>query len=95
MNVGLLWFDNDPKTSLEEKVGRAARRHLQKFGRPATLCLTNPRTLAGRANGSEPAFQVKLAEGVIKVMPARHVLPNHFWLGISGEEQPDPEGRRS
>jgi len=95
VNAGLLWFDDDPRASLEEKVGRAAQRYLQKFGRPATHCLVNPRDLAGRTNGSETALRIRLAEGLILVAPTRHVLPHHFWVGISEEERPDPEGRSS
>jgi hypothetical protein len=31
MNVGFLWFDNDPKTELTAKVGKAAEYYFKKY----------------------------------------------------------------
>lgn len=78
MRIGLLWFDNDPRQQLDEKVARAAAYYQQKYGRLPTLCYVNPSVL----NGSEHRV------GPIEVRPARTVPPHHFWLGIAQEDEP-------
>ena len=45
MNVGMLWFDNDPRTALAAKVARAADYYRQKYG-GSDLCLVHPSMLA-------------------------------------------------
>jgi hypothetical protein len=73
MNVGMLWYDDDRKRTLEEKVLRAADHYRQKFGRAPTLCLVNPRSLNG-----DPARVAK-----IELRSAHNVLQHHFWMGIA------------
>jgi predicted transcriptional regulator len=46
MNVGMLWFDNDPRTALTAKVERAADYYRQKYGLVPDLCLVHPSMLA-------------------------------------------------
>jgi hypothetical protein len=83
MNIGLLWYDGDPKAGLEEKVRRAAGRYRQKFGRAATVCFLNPRALADRPAGA--ALEVLVDNAPIKIVAERRILPDHFWVGISEE----------
>jgi len=71
MKEGLLWFDDDPKRDLAQKVGRAARRYRQKFGRPPNVCYVHPSLLEGRA---------RRVNGV-HVLPLPSVLRHHFWVG--------------
>ena len=72
MNVGMLWFDNDPRTTLTVKVARAADYYRQKYGLAPDLCLVHPSMLSvphpGQAKGSiqsapEPQAQVSGVEG--------------------------------
>ena len=42
MNVGMLWFDNDPKVNLDMKVERAATYYRNKYGKAPTLCFIHP-----------------------------------------------------
>ena len=42
MNVGMLWFDNDPRVNLETKLERAAAYYRTKYGRTPTLCFVHP-----------------------------------------------------
>jgi hypothetical protein len=76
VSLGWLWFDDDPKTSLEQKVGQASARFRQKFGRPPRVCFVSLRTL-----GDQP-----LALGPVQVRGANNVLPGHFLFVV--EEQP-------
>jgi hypothetical protein len=77
MKTGLLWFDDDPRKQLEEKVGRAVTHYQRKYGRSPTLCFVHPSALDG--NGQRG---VKKAGGV-EIRAGRSVLPNHFWLGVA------------
>lgn len=74
MKQGLLWFDNDPKGSLEEKIARAAERYSQKFGHRPDTCYVNPQLVSSQ--------EIVTSNGV-RVMAAKHVLPHHFWLGVA------------
>ena len=78
MEVGMLWFDDDPRRGLEEKVARAVAHYKEKYGQMPTLCFVNPGTLNG---GPEAAAGVQ-------IRAARTVLPNHFWIGLG-----DPAAR--
>jgi hypothetical protein len=75
VSLGWLWFDNDPKTNLDEKVVQASARFRQKFGRPPDVCYVSLRSV-----GERP-----LASGHIQVRTARNVPPGHFLFVV--EEQ--------
>jgi len=72
MMSGMMWFDNDPKTALTDKVAHAAEYYHAKYGRTPDLCLVNPAML------KEPMIQA----GRIQVRPMRTVLPGHLWIGV-------------
>lgn len=72
MNVGMLWFDNDPKADLITKVNRAAKYYQDKYGKNATLCFVHPNMLA------DESLQV----GDVEVRKTRSILPNHLWIGL-------------
>jgi hypothetical protein len=78
MKTGLLWFDDDPKRDLKEKVLRAATHYEQKYGQMPNTCLVHPSTFNGSGNGEQ-----KLVTGAVEVRPQRSVLPDHFWLGVA------------
>ena len=92
MNVGMLWFDNDPKVDLEAKIERAADYYRSKYGKKPTLCFVHPSMLIVGAfkNGqpgndaSQPAPNKRLANCGIEIRSNRSVLPNHFWIGVNG-----------
>lgn len=68
VSLGWLWFDNDPKTSLEEKIAQAAGRFQQKFGQPPRLCYVNERALTG----------LQATCGRTRVLSATNVRPGNF-----------------
>ncbi|MBI4770899.1 MAG: hypothetical protein HY784_10955 [Chloroflexi bacterium] len=76
MNVGMLWFDNDPKRSFDEKVSRAVEHYRRKYGRAPDVCFVNPRSVASEAQEKTPS-----AAGLL-LRTSKSVLPNHFWIGI-------------
>ena len=69
---GWLYFDDDPKRSITDKVERAASRYQQKYGHAATVCYVH--------SSEMHSAEISLLDG-IKVLPASTVLPFHFWLG--------------
>ena len=96
MDIGLLWFDNDPKVSIEEKIRRAAGHYRKKYGQPANLVFANSATLAEESSLSPP-FEVELDDSALKVVAAGHVLPHHFWIGVAAatKDRSHPTGTAS
>jgi hypothetical protein len=95
MNVGMLWFDNDPRTALEGKVARAADYYRTKYGRTPTLCFVHPSMLpaqvAQAVQANEPPAASAAADSLrviadgVEVRSNRSVMPNHFWIGINAQ----------
>ena len=84
MNVGMLWFDNDPRTALTAKVARAADYYRQKYGLVPDLCLVHPSMLSeSRPDLVErPVLsEVEGPAGKVAVRPNRLILPGHLWIG--------------
>lgn len=73
MNVGMLWFDNDPKTDITVKINRAVDYYQHKYGQTPNLCFVHPSMVKASPTKS----------GNIEVRSSRSVLPNHFWLGLN------------
>ncbi len=77
MNIGMLWFDNDPERDLKTKVARAADYYRKKYGATPNLCFVHPSMLTGiERNGLK-----------VDIKPNGSVLPHHFWIGINGRSE--------
>lgn len=76
MDVGMLWFDNNPKTSLKAKIISAAHYYRQKYGHVPNFCQVNP-----------GQFE-EIDLGILKVTQASNILPGHLWIGIKNDAQP-------
>jgi hypothetical protein len=82
MDIGLLWYDGDPKRPLEDKIGQAARRYREKYGRWPNTCYVHPKAVNGQA-GEE--LRPLDASAAIRVLSAPNILLHHFWLGESND----------
>lgn len=86
MNIGMLWFDNDPKADIKIKIERAAAYYRKKYGRVPDLCFVHPSMLG----------ESKPQTGKIELRASRSVLPHHFWIGTlrdpSGMQTPPQAG---
>ena len=85
MKVGLLWFDDDKKRTLSEKVERAAAYYQQKYSVTPTVCYVHTSALEEsevKANG-------------VEVRTAPTVLPNHFWIGVEERRAKKSRSRRA
>ncbi|MBN1230720.1 MAG: hypothetical protein JXA19_02515 [Anaerolineales bacterium] len=71
MTIGMLWFDNDKATSLEQKVITAASYYQGKYGQVPTQCIVHPDML------KEPCSKTC----GIDVQQNASIRPNHFWIG--------------
>ena len=76
MNIGMLWFDNDAKSDLPEKVNRAASYYLDKYGKQPNICFVHPSMTQAKSNGKS------LISGDIEIQLTKTILPHHFWIGI-------------
>lgn len=75
MDIGMLWFDNDPRSDVLSKVQRAAVYYHQKYGETPNLCFVHPSMIP------EP----KTKSGDIAVCSNKTMLPNHFWIGVRSQ----------
>ncbi|MBL8100886.1 MAG: hypothetical protein JNK81_17010 [Anaerolineales bacterium] len=78
MHTGLLWFDNDPKTTLSVKIQKAMEYYFKKFGRKPDLCLVHPSML--ETNQKQVEF------GKLVVRSYRPIMPGHFWVGVEDQK---------
>ena len=87
MREGLLWYDNDAKKSLTDKVAEAAQAYQRKFGRLPDTCYLAPNAL-GRETprvGLRPAESPggdRSGEAGLRLVPSPLVRPHHFWVGV-------------
>jgi hypothetical protein len=88
MNIGMLWFDNDPKSEFNTKVQQAATYYHNKYGRTPNVCFVHP-SMLGDENKLDDESQdgetstPKSGDLLVKTSPS--VLPNHFWIGVNGK----------
>jgi hypothetical protein len=76
MDIGMLWFDNDPKSDVLSKVIKAAAYYRSKYGRDPNLCFVHPSMIP----------EVKTNAGRIAVQANSTVLPHHFWIGVQQQK---------
>jgi hypothetical protein len=76
MNIGMLWFDNDPKTDLSAKVQQAASFYKDKYGVRPNVCFVHPSMIP----------EDRLKTGRVEVRKNGSVLPNHYWIGVNGSD---------
>jgi len=72
MTSGLMLFDNDPTTTLLQKITKAMAYYQKKYGRAPELCLVNPSMLDGKPLPDIEGMTIK---------SYRPVLPGHIWIG--------------
>jgi hypothetical protein len=95
MNVGLLWFDDDPRKPLDRKIGEAAERYWQRFAVGPTAChIYRPLGEAPKAAPASQAAGERLDLCLLSsagepprllslaLVPSAVIRPNHFWVGV-------------
>ena len=100
MNVGMLWFDNDPSVIMTAKVARAAKYYQNKYGLQPTLCFVHPSMIplngnsksngngrSAKSAGQQNEDEQTFMAGSVEIRSNRTILPNHFWLGVNGNSE--------
>ncbi|HEU5199959.1 MAG TPA: hypothetical protein VFU32_09990 [Ktedonobacterales bacterium] len=72
LKMGLLWFDDNPKRPLAEKLEEAAERYQERFDRWPTLVHLNPTQAEG--------LSVKYKR--LRVFGDEHLRRNYFIVGV-------------
>jgi hypothetical protein len=90
MEIGMLWFDNDKNTSIPNKVEKAARYYLKKYGVNPDLCYVHPKMVNGNNKKKKSAKAKSKPDqmhiGSVLVLKDDKVLPDHFWIGVKTVE---------
>jgi hypothetical protein len=71
IKIGMLWFNNDGKQPLSEKIIEAADFYYKKYSKKADLVYVHPTNLPDQV----------VIDG-IEVRTSTMILPNHLWLGV-------------
>ena len=90
MDVGLLWYDDDPRRGLEDKIDRAAQRYREKYGRWPNTCYVHPQIVDDQGTGGlRLAYQGNSAKSTIRVLTSPNILVHHFWVGETNGDAGD------
>jgi hypothetical protein len=81
MNVGMMWFNDNPKTPLTAQVLEAAEYYRAKYGQNPNLCLVNP---AMYEQISKEPLEGQAGKVVIRSL--RSILPGHLWIGVDDKQ---------
>jgi hypothetical protein len=75
MQIGLMWYDDDPRKTLDAKIEQAIARYHEKYGHAPNACYVNPAAVAieNRHNG-------------MRVIPARTIRPGYLWVGVEEKQ---------
>lgn len=84
MEIGMLWFDNDPKKALKAKIIEAADHYRKKYGQVPTICMVNPLQLG---DGEETKV------GRVFVRSSRIILAGHLWIGVEENDRQNDQTR--
>ena len=71
MQIGLMWYDDDPRKSLETKMEQAAARFHEKYGRAPNACYVSLALAASEKKHSG-----------MRIVAARSIRPNYLWVGV-------------
>jgi len=75
MNIGMLWFNNDKKMSLEAVLQQAADYYKGKYGTAPDVCFVSDKQYEITTNG-------KIIAGM-KVTVKSTVPVKHYWIGVN------------
>ena len=73
MNIGMLWYDNDPQKGIEDKVDQAATYYQEKYGKEPDLCFVH----------SSMKNKAPSQAGTVEIRSSGTVMPNYFWIGVN------------
>ena len=69
VKIGMLWYDNDPNTDVNQKIKKAVEYYEKKYGKKANVCYVRQADSCGQVDG-------------VNIRESRALLQNHYWIGI-------------
>ncbi len=72
MQAGMMWFDNDKKTTLSAKIETAATYYHKKYGKTPDLCMVHPSMIPDDLPKDEK----------MTILPYQPIINGHLWIGI-------------
>ncbi len=69
-----VWYDDNPKKSVNVKIDEAILRYKQKYGTVPNVCMVSEKTQSNEVDGVATHLG-------IKVRTAKTVPQNYFWIG--------------
>jgi hypothetical protein len=94
---GLLWFDDDTRRTIQEKIAEAAQRYRERVGYEPTVCQLNPAQATALESGADRASaRAKRTQAAAKpappvslrLVPNDYIQPNCYLLGVGEGEEP-------
>ena len=76
LKAGLLWFDDDARRPLAQKIADAVARYQERLGERPSVCQVNPGQAATLATGKGAPPQPLL------LVPDATLRPNYFLVGV-------------
>ena len=76
MKIGMLWFDNDPRTTFGMKIRAAGDYYRHKYHQEPRVCFVNPQAEKDIASADTGGITVKVH---------RSILPYNFWIGCGDD----------
>lgn len=74
MKIGMLWFDNNPRMGLHDKIAKARDYYRTKYGKVANMVFVHPSMTQG--NDGPMEYEVRTSQSI---------MPNHFWVGVDAD----------
>lgn len=72
MITGMLWFDNDKKTTFNNKIDQAVKYYRKKYGQAPDICFVHPKMISAEKDAVPAKLEVKASP---------MILQHHFWIG--------------
>ncbi len=69
-----VWYDDSPTKTVAVKIGEAVTRYIERYGGAPNVCMLNDTVPASE-------YQASGLRADLRVMPARNVPKNYFWVG--------------
>src|SRR5579862_2101450 len=94
---GLLWFDDDARRPISQKIAEAVQRYRERVGYEPTVCQLNPaQATALETNANQPAARTKRASAApapalpttLRLVPSDLIQPHCYLIGIAEGDQP-------
>ncbi|MGH2517239.1 MAG: hypothetical protein ACRDHP_16440, partial [Ktedonobacterales bacterium] len=93
--TGLLWYDDDPRRPLAQKLADASERYRERIGFEPTTCQLNPVLIpapavavaGGSPRRTRPRPRIAEPAIAVRLVPNQHLRPNYFFIGIEDGER--------